>query len=128
VQTLPNIIVTANYHLIKQIFANGDVLFEANCHECRPDLGHLWLVKAQIEAVVRQRTNLDMLSVIADANDGDLGGFDCVDQLQNAAAVFAACHAVDLVHDYQMLVGRCVLDIMAAFEVRVDRTARTAFT
>jgi hypothetical protein len=69
VQTLPNIIVTANYHLIEQIFANGDVLFEANCHECRPDLGHLWLVKAQIEAVVRQRTNLDMLPVIADAND-----------------------------------------------------------
>ena len=59
----------------------------------------------KIVASARERPNLGILSVVADADDGSLGKLDDPSQFLRAAAITGA-HSVHLVHDDQLLPPR----------------------
>jgi hypothetical protein len=76
------------------------------------NLHRIRLVESQIETVIRQRTNLRRLTVVADANDWNVCRFDernqfghlcarvCARPLATyAPSVLIAAHAVHFVHD-----------------------------
>ena len=59
----------------------------------------------QIVARARERPNLGILSIVADADDGSLGDLDDPPQFLRPAAI-AGAHSVHLVHDDQLLPPR----------------------
>ena len=56
--------------------------------------------------MVGQRAHLHGVAVVADADDGDLGGLDELHQLLQSPPVLVARHPVHLVHDHAVVVAR----------------------
>ena len=97
-EDLPQVVVGGGDDVIEARRRNLDALLVGDGHDGGLELLGAGSLETQVEAVTGERADLGVVAVVAEANDGNVGVFDELDELLYATPVLISRHAIHLIH------------------------------